>query len=135
MSTMTGLAASVGRHSTVLSDYRRARVRVLGQAGIVLAAVLASAWYVNLLDFVTLANGVPAILTLARESFPPDFSSALSWWKPLIDTLAMSIAGTAVAVAISLPLGISWRRATRRRIRSCFRWHVSYSTPCDRCPN
>ena len=47
--------------------YGQARLRALSQAGIVLAVVLASAWYVNLLDFATLANGVPAILTLARE--------------------------------------------------------------------
>jgi phosphonate transport system permease protein len=113
MSTMTDIAASASRdHDTVLSDHRRARVRALGQAGIVLAVVLASAWYVNLLDLATLANGVPAILTLARESFPPDFSNALGWWKPLLDTLAMSIAGTAVAVTLSLPLAFVAARNT-----------------------
>jgi len=113
MSTMTGLAASDScDHSAVLSDYGRARTRALGQAGIVFAIVLASAWYVNLLDLATLANGVPAILTLARESFPPDFSNAPQWWKPLIDTLAMSIAGTAVAVAFSFPLAFLAARNT-----------------------
>ena len=110
---MTDLAVSESRgHGAVLSDYRRARARVLGQTSVVLGVVLASAWYVNLLDFATLAKGVPAILTLARESFPPDFSNAAGWWKPLLDTLAMSIAGTALAVALSLPVAFLAARNT-----------------------
>ena len=113
MSTMTDVTVSDGRGTgAVLAAYGQARLRALFQAGIVLAVVLASAWYVNLLDFTTLANGVPAILTLARESFPPDFSNARSWWKPLIDTLTMSIAGTAVAVLLSFPLAFLAARNT-----------------------
>jgi len=110
---MTDLAVPASRdHSATLSEYRRARSATLAQAGIVLAVVLASAWYVNLLDLATLANGVPAILTLARESFPPDFANAADWWKPLLDTLAMSVAGTAVSVALSLPLAFLAARNT-----------------------
>ena len=113
MSTMTDLAVPAGRdHGATLSEYRRARAATLAQAGVVLAAVLASAWYVNLLDLATLANGIPAILTLARESFPPDFGNAADWWKPLLDTLAMSVAGTAMAVALSLPLAFLAARNT-----------------------
>jgi phosphonate transport system permease protein len=113
MSTMTDAALSDGRNSSaLLAAYGQARMRAVFRAGIVLVVVLASAWYVNLLDFATLANGVPAILTLARESFPPDFTSAMRWWKPLIDTLAMSIAGTAVAVVLSFPLAFLAARNT-----------------------
>jgi phosphonate transport system permease protein len=102
---MADLTAShSGQYDTVLADYGRARLRTLVQFGVVLAVVLAAAWYVNLLDIATLALGLPAILTLASESFPPDFSNASGWWKPLIDTLAMSIAGTAVAILLSFPL-------------------------------
>ena len=32
---------------------------------------------------------------------PPDFTSLTSWMKPLLDTLAMSIAGTALAILFS----------------------------------
>src|SRR5262245_36379328 len=99
-------------YGAVLADYGRARMRALVRAGAVLAVVLVSAWYVNLLDVVTLANGVPAILTLARESFPPDFSNAPDWWKPLVDTLAMSVAGTAVAVLASFPIAFLAARNT-----------------------
>lgn len=110
---MTEIALGDGRDSgAVLAAYGERRWRAVFRAGIVLAVVLASAWYVNLLDFRTLADGVPAILTLARESFPPDFGNALRWWKPLIDTLAMSVAGTAVAVLLSFPLAFLAARNT-----------------------
>ena len=113
MSAMTDFVTPAGRNrAAVLSAYSRARVQTLALAGGVLAAVLAAAWYVNLLDLATLANGVPAILTLARESVPPDFSNAAHWWKPLIDTLAMSVAGTAVAVALSFPIAFLAARNT-----------------------
>ena len=88
----------------MLAEYGRTRRRLVIEAGAVLVVVVVAAIYVKLLDFPTLARGVPAIFAIMRESFPPDFSDALSWWKPLIDTLAMSIAGTAIAVFLSLPL-------------------------------
>jgi phosphonate transport system permease protein len=112
MSALTDLITPSSRNAEVLADYGRAYKRALGQASVVLAVVLASAWYVDLLDFATLANGVPAILTLARESIPPDFSNASHWWKPLVDTVAMSIAGTAVAVVLSFALGFLAARNT-----------------------
>jgi phosphonate transport system permease protein len=37
---------------------------------------------------------------------PPNFTRWQSWIKPLLDTLAMSIAGTALAVLFSLPLAL-----------------------------
>ncbi|CAN0311764.1 unnamed protein product [Ectocarpus sp. 12 AP-2014] len=96
----------------VLTDYGRGWKRKLAQAAAVLGVVLVASWYVNLLDFDTLAQGVPAIMTLAGESFPPDFSNAANWFSPLIDTLAMSIAGTAIAVSLSLPLAFLAARNT-----------------------
>ncbi|HBO2342191.1 phosphonate ABC transporter, permease protein PhnE, partial [Pseudomonas aeruginosa] len=67
--------------------------RQLGQVAIVLGVVLLACWYVGLLDATTLLNGLPSIATLAGEAMPPDFSGYRSWIRPLIDTLAMSIAG------------------------------------------
>jgi phosphonate transport system permease protein len=113
VSTTVDTAASHGvRHDAVVAEYGRGRRRLVIEAAAVLAVVLAAAAYVNLLDIATLARGVPAILAIMRESFPPDFSNALSWWKPLIDTLAMSIAGTAVAVFLSFPLAFLAARNT-----------------------
>jgi phosphonate transport system permease protein len=44
--------------------------------------------------------------------FPPDFRDAPKWARPLVDTLAMSIAGTALAVGFSLPLAFLADRNT-----------------------
>ncbi len=113
MSTTVGTATShAGHHDAVLAEYGRGRRRVLIEVIAVLAVVLVAAAYVNLLDIATLARGVPAILAIMGESFPPDFSNASGWWKPLIDTLAMSIAGTAIAVFLSFPLAFLAARNT-----------------------
>lgn len=100
------------QHAAWAADYRRGwRNRVLTGLLVLLLILLAS-WYVGLLKFATLADGVPAIMTLAGESFPPDFTNLTSWLKPLLDTLAMSIAGTALAVMLSLPLAFLAARNT-----------------------
>ena len=62
--------------------------------------------YVGLLDGPRLEEGIPSIFKLFVESIPPDFSDAKSWIRPILDTLAMSIAGTALAIFISLPISI-----------------------------
>ncbi|MDD3517527.1 MAG: phosphonate ABC transporter, permease protein PhnE [Chromatiales bacterium] len=72
------------------------------QLGGVLAVILIAAHYVGLLDYTTLADGWPAIRTLSGEAVPPDFTNWRQWIGPLLDTLAMSIAGTALAVIFSL---------------------------------
>ncbi len=45
------------------------------------------------------------LLTLAGDSLPPDFSRWPNWGKPLLETLSMSIAGTALGLLLALPLG------------------------------
>lgn len=103
---------SNARLHQVLSAYGRSRRTRVLQASALVVIVLFASWYVNLLDFATLANGVPAILTLAGESMPPNFTHAASWIRPLLDTLAMSIAGTAIAVLMSFPLAFLAARNT-----------------------
>ncbi|UEM24217.1 phosphonate ABC transporter, permease protein PhnE (plasmid) [Skermanella mucosa] len=89
------------------------RWRSTATAGALVAAiVLASAAYSGLLDLDRLSEGLPALWQLATEMVPPDFSRAADWWLPLLDTFAMSIAGTALAVAFSLPLGFLAARNT-----------------------
>jgi phosphonate transport system permease protein len=78
----------------------------------VIAIILLASWYVDLLNFEKLAEGLPAIGTLAGESFPPDFTNIANWFSPLLDTLAMSIAGTAIAVFFSIPLAFLAARNT-----------------------
>lgn len=99
-------------YGNILNSYSRGWKRAFAQVAAVLAAILLASWYVGLLDFGTLWNGVPAILTLFGESLPPDFSNGLNWFRPLLDTLAMSIAGTSIAVVLSLPLAFLAARNT-----------------------
>jgi len=46
------------------------------------------------------------VAQISSEMVPPDFTRWRSWLRPLADTLAMSIAGTVLAVAFSLPLAL-----------------------------
>lgn len=98
--------------ASVLDEHARGWRKTFWQAALVLSVIFVASWYVDLLDFRTLANGVPAIGTLLGESLPPDFTNALDWVSPLIDTLAMSIAGTAIAVSVSVPLAFLAARNT-----------------------
>lgn len=70
------------------------------------------AWYTDLLDAKRLQEGIPSIISLIRESMPPNFQDARNWFKPLVDTLAMSVAGTSLAIVISLPLSLLAARNT-----------------------
>ncbi len=74
--------------------------------------VVLCAWYTGLLDTKRLQEGIPSIIGLIRECMPPNFHDARNWFRPLADTLAMSVAGTALAVVISLPLSLLAARNT-----------------------
>jgi len=80
------------------------------QGTAVLVLVVGFSYYTGLFDPIRLMEGIPSIIELMFEGFPPDFSAALTWLLPLIDTLAMSVAGTALALAI--PLGFLGARNT-----------------------
>ena len=96
----------------VLAQQRQAWNRAMGQLALVLAVVLGCWYYVGLFDAQRLGEGVPSLFSLVGEMFPPDFSQAGNWVKPLLDTLAMSVAGTAIAVLLSLPLAVLAARNT-----------------------
>lgn len=51
-------------------------------------------------------DGAPAMKQLGSEMIPPNFARWQHWLLPLRDTLAMSIAGTALTVVLSLPLAL-----------------------------
>jgi phosphonate transport system permease protein len=82
------------------------------QAGLVLLVILLCAWLTDLLDVQRMSEGIPAIGTLLAEMFPPDFTEVESWVRPMVDTIAMSIAGTALSIVLSLPLGVLAARNT-----------------------
>lgn len=76
------------------------------------AAVLAAMALTGLFDARRFAEAWPAVVQLSSEMFPPDFGRFRHWLRPLVDTLAMSVAGTAVAVSLSLPLALLAARTT-----------------------
>ncbi|MDH6086424.1 phosphonate ABC transporter, permease protein PhnE [Umezakia ovalisporum] len=90
----------------LLKQQRRRRYRDVSQLAIVVVVVMVSFLLVGLFDWERLVKGVPSGINLISQMLPPDFSSAINWIKPLFDTLAMSVAGTAIAVSFSLPLSL-----------------------------
>lgn len=99
--------AAAGRFDPILM---RARAQARAQAqtvAILIAVCVASLWLTGFFDAARFAEGAPALLQLASEMWPPDFGRWQSWVRPLADTLAMSIAGTALAVLLSLPLALA----------------------------
>ncbi len=109
---MKSQSATLDSNQLVLDEHSRAWKRAFIHLLIILLIIGAACWHVGLLDLTTLLDGIPAIATLLGESLPPNFANAKSWFKPLVDTLAMSIAGTAVAVLCSIPLAFLAARNT-----------------------
>jgi phosphonate transport system permease protein len=69
------------------------------------AAILTAAFaYAGAFDLARYADAAPTILTLARDSLPPDFARWREWGRPLLETLATGVAGTALGAALALPL-------------------------------
>jgi len=91
-------------YATTLAEHRRRSNRFALLTLTVIAVIGAASFHSRLLDAQRMAEGVPSLLHLVGEMLPPNFSEAESWLWPLLDTLAMSIAGTALAVAFSIPL-------------------------------
>jgi phosphonate transport system permease protein len=96
----------VTRRDTILADDRHASLRHAGLVAVTVIACIASLWITGFFDAQRLMEGLPALGQLFSEMVPPDFSRWQHWVRPLIDTLAMSVAGTALAVVISLPLAL-----------------------------
>jgi phosphonate transport system permease protein len=99
-------------YDTIIRDVAARHRKTVIQVGVVLLLVAAFSFYTGLFNPARLAEGVPSIFSLMTEGFPPDFSDWAAWMLPLLDTLAMSVAGTALALALALPLGFLGARNT-----------------------
>jgi phosphonate transport system permease protein len=91
---------------------QRRRIRLALWAAVIVGVVVACCGYVGLLDAQRLSDGIPALFSLLGEMLPPDFTRAGSWVVPLLDTLAMSVAGTALSIVLSMPIGLAAARNT-----------------------
>ncbi|WPB87548.1 phosphonate ABC transporter, permease protein PhnE [Sediminicoccus rosea] len=92
--------------ASILAADRAAGLRGGALAAAIIAVCLVALAITGFFDAERFADGLPAMAQLFSEMVPPDFSRWRSWLKPLLDTLAMSIAGTALAVVLSLPLAL-----------------------------
>ena len=99
-------------YTDILVEQQRLWRKTLALTAGILVVVSGFSVYTGLFDPQRLYEGIPSIVSLMREGLPPNFSAARTWLKPLLDTLAMSIAGTAIAVFFSVPLGLLAARNT-----------------------
>lgn len=99
-------------YAAIVRLEQRRRIRFILIVVAVAVVVLGCCAYVGLLDARRLGDGVPALFSLIGEMWPPDFSRAGSWVAPLLDTVAMSVAGTFIAIVLSFPLGLAAARNT-----------------------
>lgn len=95
-----------------LSARRRARNKSVATVAILSIVIAGCCYHAGLFDMERLVEGAPSLASLVSEMFPPDFSQLYNWLKPLADTLAMSVAGTAIAVVLSVPLAVLAARNT-----------------------
>jgi phosphonate transport system permease protein len=100
------------RYNQLLLEQKRQRYRLVLQISLFVPLITACFYYVGLFDRNRVLDGIPSIFSLMLESLPPNFAEGPAWIKPLLDTLAMSVAGTAIAVALSLPLALLGARNT-----------------------
>jgi phosphonate transport system permease protein len=98
--------SDTGAYKAILGEARSRGHRSTLLALAVVAIALAALAITGFFDATRFIEGGPALAQLMREMIPPDFSRWQSWVRPLVDTLAMSIAGTVLAVVLSLPLAL-----------------------------
>ncbi|MAI47432.1 MAG: phosphonate ABC transporter, permease protein PhnE [Hyphomicrobiaceae bacterium TMED74] len=92
------------RFTELLARERRGRNSLTLQITLVAFGVLVSLWATGMFDVERLSEGLPAIGVVGSEMIPPDFTRWQQWIQPMVDTIAMSVAGTTLAVLLSLPI-------------------------------
>lgn len=93
-------------YNALLDQARHESARHARLIGAMVAVSLVALAITGFFDAARFIDGAPAIAQLASEMVPPDFGRFRHWLRPLLDTLAMSVAGTALAVLVSLPLAL-----------------------------
>lgn len=100
------------RYQSIIKQQQKQRHRLILQLALLLLIILICSHFVGLFDGARLLEGIPSLWLIAQESFPPNFNEWTDWLRPLFDTLAMSIVGTALAFMMALPLAVLAARNT-----------------------
>ncbi|MBT5428413.1 MAG: phosphonate ABC transporter, permease protein PhnE [Rhodospirillaceae bacterium] len=90
----------------ILEKERYGRLNKNSIALIISVIILLSFWQSGMFDGHRLSEGLPAIGVLISEMIPPNFARWQSWVIPMIETITMSVAGTAIAILLSLPIAL-----------------------------
>lgn len=94
----------------ILNEGRRRTLRRGAAAGAGLALLVGALMASDMFEVHRYADARRAVGTLLVDSIPPDFSRWQSWLRPLLDTIAMSLSGTALGIALAIPLGMMGAR-------------------------
>jgi phosphonate transport system permease protein len=90
--------------ASILALRRRGRFRTRALVIGVFAVIALALYLADLFHLARYADASRTVLTLVGDALPPDFSRWRHWGRPLLDTLAMSMAGTVIACAAAVPL-------------------------------
>ena len=90
----------------ILATERKSLIKRIFQTIVFFGIVLTCFYLVDFFDKERMLDGIPSIGILFKEMIPPNFDEVKKWIEPLVDTLVMSIAGTAFALILSFPLGL-----------------------------
>ena len=96
----------VSEFSEILQKERCSLKKLLFQVGLVAFAILFSFWTTGMFDGDRISEGFPAIGVLISDMMPPDFTRWRQWIRPMLETTAMSVAGTTLAIIFSVPVAI-----------------------------
>lgn len=102
--TMSGTTPEPSAVAAVLTDGRRRFAWHVAGIAAGLGVVVWALGYAGGLDPARYRDTARTLLTLAGDAIPPDFTRWPRWGEPLLQTVATSIAGTALAAAVALPL-------------------------------
>lgn len=112
---MTGTLSKTAAEDKIkdlLAKERHGRMMFAIQLTIITALIIFSLWVTEFLNWTRISEGLPAIGVLFSEMVPPDFTRWQQWIQPMLDTIMLSIAGTTLAVVLSIPLAFLAARNT-----------------------
>jgi phosphonate transport system permease protein len=95
------------RHKIISGEVLEKGNRLPFRITAVLMAVLSLALLIYIpIDLQQMAKGMPLVFNFFSNLFPPDFSDLPVYLNLIVETLAIGISGTVVAIILSVPLGI-----------------------------
>jgi len=92
--------------NSILKKDRNRVAKSSAMSLVIVLLALGSLHQAGFFDAGRMSEGIPALIQLSSEMYPPNFGEVKNWVKPVWDTLVMSVAGTFLAVVIALPVGI-----------------------------